>query len=156
MQLGAVHLISWRLNFPQPQVDDKDASVRFCGISPFIPFSVVQRMTRLLVLTKQMTVGLWFPSKSATVCCSLLVACSPPGFVWAHSGSDLPCCVCDLQHLCEWIRWQNLHHLGPKPADVHKPASCPRGKPLFCRHQQFNSKILIYHLSSDVSMNISW
>lgn len=130
----------------------------FCKILwyfPLIAFSVQQRMTGLLVLTKQMTVGLWFPSKSAILCCGLLVAFSPPGFVWAHSGSDLPCCICDLQHIREWIRWQNLHHLGPEPADVHKPASCPQGKPLFRCRQQFNSKIFIYHLFSDGSMNIS-
>lgn len=142
----ASSIITWNLNFFQPQV-------KGIGISTHTLSS--SSKNKLFVLTKQMTIGLWFLSKSASLYCGLLVAFFPPGFVWAHSGSDLPCCICDLQHLCEWIWWQNLHHLGPEPADVHKPASCPQGKPVFCCHQQFNSKIFIYHLSY-ASMNISW
>lgn len=153
VHLGASHIISVTLNFIQPGEGTFNKVLQYFLL---IPFSVLQRMITLLVLTKQMTAGLCSPTKLATLCCDWLVAFSPPGFVWAHSGSDLPCCVCDLQHLCEWIQWQDLYHLGPEPADIHKPTSCPWGKPLFCCHQQFNSKIFIYHLSSDVSMNISW
>lgn len=156
VHLGASHVIFGTLNFIQPWVEDKDSSIRSFSISSSYPFQFSKEWLGCLFLLKkwqQDCVSLLNQPPSVVIDWLLF---SPPDFVWAHSGSDLPCCVCDLRHLCEWIQWQDLYHLGPEPADVHKPASCPWGKPLFCCHQQFNSKIFIYHLSSDVSMNISW
>lgn len=40
MQLGENNLMSWRLNFPQPQFEDKDVSVRPFGISPSYVFQL--------------------------------------------------------------------------------------------------------------------